>query len=64
MHYQSDRKKCINFVLYFVGKELKQKVSGKDCEIPEQTGQNNIFFMFDISGLLQSLEQSIPLVLQ
>ena len=64
MHYPSDRKRCVDFVLYFVGKQLKQKVSGKDWEMPEETGENSLFFMFFISGLLQSLEQSIPLVLQ
>ena len=44
MHYPSDHKRCINFVLYFVGKQLKQKVSGKDWEMPEETGENSLFF--------------------
>ena len=44
MHYPSDRKRCVNFVLYFVGKQLKQKVSGKDWEMPEETGENRSFF--------------------
>ena len=44
MHYPSDRKRCVDFVLYFVGKQLKQKVSGKDWEMLEETGENRSFF--------------------
>ena len=54
-------KGVLHFVLHFVGKQLKQKISAKDREMPQQTGWNEYRY---ISWLSQSAEPSIPLVLQ